>query len=75
MDYPPLTPQQRDGIREILERRANDIASFKSDYEREREPKREIPGSVELALTREIQRLRSYAKAVCPKTADPEPED
>ena len=51
---------------EILERRANEVAGFSDDY-------RKNPthlGSVELALTREVHRLRMLAAAV--KLIDPE---
>lgn len=60
-------------IIEILERRANDIASFKTECTRAYERNgsaitdsgfrvtSELPGSIELALSREIQRLRNLA--------------
>jgi len=62
----PLTPRDRAQISEILCRRANEIAGFSDDYRR----KPEHYGSVELALSREIDRLRRLAERV-----DPEPEE
>lgn len=61
-----LTKAEREQIGEILSRRANEIAAFADDYRR----KPEHFGSVELAHTREIQRLRRLAERVNP--ADPE---
>ncbi|MDI3489624.1 MAG: hypothetical protein PWP11_901 [Thauera sp.] len=62
-----LTPSEREQIAEILKRRANEIAGFRGDYSKEGSHF----GSVELALTREIERLRRLAGRVCPE----EPED
>lgn len=64
---PDLTKKEREQIAEILSRRANEIAGFSGDYRND--PKHY--GSVELALTREIERLRRLADRVCPT----EPED
>ena len=61
-----LTKGERKQIAEILSRRANEIAGFSGDYRND--PKHY--GSVELALTREIERLRRLAERVSP----PEPE-
>lgn len=61
-----LTISERKQIVEILYRRANEIAVFSSDYK----SGSNHHGSVELALTREIERLRRLADKVCP----PEPE-
>lgn len=61
-----LTPQDRRQIAEILERRANEIAAFKGQYTRNADHH----GSVELALTREIDRLRRLAERV-----DPQPDE
>jgi hypothetical protein len=61
-----LTPSERAQISQILERRANEIAGFSDEYRRD--PKHH--GSVEFALTREIQRLRRLAERV-----NPEPEE
>lgn len=62
-----LTKRERKQIADILSRRANEIAGFSGDYRSD--PKHY--GSVELALTREIERLRRLAERVNP----PEPED
>lgn len=62
-DVITLTPSQREQISEILLRRANEIAAFSGDYQR---GNKDHLGSVELALTREIQRLRSLAECVNP---------
>lgn len=64
-----LTKSEREQIAEILDRRANEVASFSDDYRRD--PKHH--GSVEFALTREIDRLRRLAERVNP--AEPEEED
>lgn len=63
-----LTKSERAQIGEILERRANEIAGFSDEYRRD--PKHY--GSVEFALTREIERLRRLADRVNP---EPEEED
>ena len=62
-----LTTSERKQISEILKRRANEIAGFGDDYRR----KPDHYGSVELALSREIDRLRRLAERVNP----PEPEE
>jgi hypothetical protein len=67
MSMADLTKREREQIAEILKRRANEIAGFGDDYRR----KPDHFGSVELALTREIERLRHLAERVRP----PEPED
>lgn len=64
-----LTKSEREQIAEILTRRANEVAGFCDEYRR----KPEHHGSVELALTREIVRLRRLAERVDPPTED-EPE-
>lgn len=56
-----LTSADRAQIAEILERRANEIAGFHDNYR----SKPDHFGSVELALTREINRLRRLAERVC----------
>ena len=61
-----LTKTERQQIAEILSRRANEIAGFAGDYRKDGNHF----GSVELALTREIERLRRLADRVSP----PEPE-
>jgi len=55
-----MTEQQRKEIAEILDRRANEIAMFCTEYRN----KPDHFGSVELALTREIERLRCLSFAV-----------
>lgn len=62
-----LTPSDQDQIAEILKRRANEIASFRIEYMNDDKHH----GSVELALDREISRLRRLAERVNP----PLPED
>ena len=57
-----LTNQDVEDIEDILRRRANEIASFKTNY-------CDNPhhlGSVELALTREVARLRALAEKINP---------
>lgn len=63
-----LTPKEREQIAEILNRRANEIAGFGEDYRRN--PNHF--GSVELAHTREIERLRHLAVRVNPPAPDDE---
>lgn len=65
-----LTPSERAQIAEILTRRANEIAGFSDEYRRD--PKHY--GSVEFALTREIQRLRRLAERVSPQFEEQEDE-
>lgn len=64
-----LTRAEREQIAEILDRRANEIAMHADEYRRN--PAHH--GSVELALTREIDRLRRLAERVEP--AEPEEDD
>ena len=57
-----LTKSDREQIADVLNRRSSEIAGYTEDY-------RKDPnhfGSVELALTREIQRLRRLAGKVNP---------
>lgn len=54
-----LTQSDLTDIAEILSRRANDVAGFYDDHKGEVR----ILGSVEMALTREIDRLRRLEKA------------
>ena len=61
-----LTKSEREQISEILKRRANEIAEFSHAYSNGQNNF----GSVELALSREIERLRRLAERVNP----PEPE-
>lgn len=62
-----LSKREREQISEILERRANEVAGFSGDYRKDGNHF----GSVELALSREIDRLRRLADRVNPQ----EPED
>lgn len=62
-----LTKSEREQIAEILKRRANEIASFNRKYTEATDHY----GSVELAHSREIERLRNLAVRVNP----PEPEE
>ena len=64
-----LTKKERTQIAEILKRRANEIAGFSSEYKGDKN----YFGSVELALSREIERLRTLAERVNP--AEPEDEE
>lgn len=65
MNYPPfnLVESECQQIAEILSRRANEIAGFNDEYRRN--PAHY--GSVELALSREIARLRRLAERVNPQ--------
>lgn len=65
-----LTESERLQIAEILNRRANEIAGFAGDYRN----KPEHYGSVELALTREIERLRKLAGSVNPEPMEEDAE-
>ena len=62
-----LTKAEREQIAEILERRANDIASHMRTVLKDGEP-----ASVEFAMTREIRRLRRLAVRVNPPEPDAE---
>lgn len=60
LNYPPsLTEHEGKQIAEILERRANEIAQFNAIPDK-------ILASVDLALSREIQRLRALSARVKP---------
>jgi hypothetical protein len=63
-----LTRSEQEQIAEILKRRANEIAGFSDEYRKNNNHF----GSVELALTREISRLRRLADRVCPPASDEE---
>jgi hypothetical protein len=65
-----LTHKERTQIGEILTRRANEIAGFYDEYRK----KPDHFGSVELALGREIDRLRTLAKRVNPPAPDNDEE-
>jgi hypothetical protein len=57
-----LTKAEREQIAEILARRANEVANFSMEYQRDKGHY----GSVEFALSREVQRLRRLAGRVNP---------
>lgn len=61
-----LSKSESEQIAEILNRRANEIAGFNEEYRRDGNHY----GSVELALTREIDRLRRLADKVDPQNLD-----
>lgn len=63
-----MTKSEREQIAEILERRANEVASFTDEYRRDGKHF----GSVDLALTREINRLRRLAESVNPAEQEEE---
>ncbi len=58
-----ITKQARQDIAEILHRRANEIAGYLDAYRR----RDNYFGSVELALSREIERLRDLAVSLEPE--------
>jgi hypothetical protein len=66
-----MTRSEQEQIAEILNRRANEITGFAGDYK----SKPDHFGSVELALTREIARLRRLAESVCPTTPEDDSHD
>jgi len=57
-----LTESESRQVEEILTRRANEIAGFLSEYRSDSKHY----GSVELALTREVDRLRRLAAKIAP---------
>lgn len=74
----PLSDSDCKQIADILERRANDIASFQSAVKRHMPPsvaEYDFPGSVEMALTREIQRLRRLAHKINPVTQEDDEDE
>lgn len=73
-----ITETEGRAIAQILKRRANEVASYQRDlverisHQTGREVHvHDVPGSVELALSREVERLRRLADRCCPP---PEPE-
>jgi len=66
-----LSKSERKQIAEILSRRANEIAGFKGDYQKSENHY----GSVELALSREIQRLRRLEEKVNPPDTTEDDDD
>lgn len=65
-----LTESERFQVSEILARRANEIASFKDDLNEKSGTKYSLPGSVEMALSLEIERLRAIARKINPQTPE-----
>lgn len=65
-----LTPSERKQIADILNRRSNEIAGFADNYRKNPDHY----GSVELAHTREINRLRKLADKVNPEPEETEEE-
>lgn len=61
-----MTNDGRLEIAEILTRRANEVAMFKADYTKDPNHM----GSVEMALSREIYRLRTLAAAIAEETEE-----
>lgn len=57
-----LTKSDRCDISTILRRRANNVASYLQDDLK----KEYVPGDVQMALDREVVRLRDLAAKVCP---------
>ena len=71
-----LSVSERQQLAEILDRRSNEIASFKRDLEHKlARTIDEFPGSVELAMTREIARLRKLADKLRPPSPDDDDEE
>ena len=71
-----LTIPDRRAIEEILRRRANDIATFKYDLEKTAgKTINDFPGSVEMALSREMRRLRRLADLVKPPAEHQDDDD
>ena len=62
----PLTPSDRKQVAEILKRRVYEIARHHMEYTRDNSHH----GSVELALSREIDRLRRLADRVDPEVEE-----
>ena len=63
--YPDLTQTERDDIVEILNRRSNEVVTFEQDLKRSTAEKiPEFPGSVQLAISRETDRLRKLSYRV-----------
>lgn len=60
--YPYLSLAEREQVAQILRRRSNEIADYLSKYRKNDDHF----GSVELALTREIERLRRLAEKIDP---------
>ena len=63
-----ITFKECEQVAEILNRRANEIATFHGEYRNDGKHF----GSVELALSREITRLRRLAEKISPPTPEDE---
>jgi len=63
-----LTMKEREEVAEILKRRANEVATYLGDYMKDQNHF----GSVELALRREVDRLRKLQSRVAPPEPDGE---
>lgn len=61
-----LTFKECEQVTEILNRRANEIATFHAEYRNDGKHF----GSVELALSREINRLRRLAEKITPPSEE-----
>jgi len=59
-----FTPSDCEQVAEILKRRANEIASYTEEH------REKMPGSVEMALTREMARLRALKEKIEPPGCD-----
>lgn len=64
-----LTIEDCAQVAEILKRRANEIAGYVDQH------RSGMPGSVEMALTREMARLRDLRDKIEPPKPEPENED
>lgn len=64
-----LTVSEGEQMAEILKRRANEIASYLD------ENRVKLPGSVEMALTREMARLRSLKDRIEPSKPEPDGDE
>lgn len=64
-----FTPSDCEQVAEILKRRANEIAGYLE------ENRAKVPGSVEMALTREMARLRTLKDRIEPPKSEPESTD
>ena len=68
-----LSDSERGEIAEILTRRSNELATFRDDLESHTKEKfNNFPGCVEMAITREIARLRGLRDKV---KVPPSPQD
>ena len=71
-----LTESECSQIAEILDRRANDVVTFQQDVEKRlKEPLGDYRGSVEMAIRREVTRLRKLADKIRPESTKDDEED